>query len=199
VNVHTFGSSVRPGPGASSPVVEVSARYVHVRYQASDNPGRWFSGYALRVDDDVWAALTCWDREFDPMLEILGRQDGDLIAAELRKIRPALFQLIDNAVGERYGDGALVEIQDPDDFNRKWFIAKLFRASDDELDEALDTHLTQIMESSVVVLRESLNPIPASALARLGIRGAIRGAADGYRIANSLLDKFRWLSDLQGA
>ncbi|HEX9088924.1 MAG TPA: hypothetical protein VF867_15505 [Arthrobacter sp.] len=90
--------------------------------------------YINEVHDDTWAACACWGRSglaFDMIFSVVEHPEkAPKIAAGLRDSYPSLFLAYDNAMSEQYGAGALAQFIDPDDMNRKWFVASMFRAHD---------------------------------------------------------------------
>ena len=113
----------------------------------------WAPVYIITVSDSVGAAVTCWDHQFDALVDNLRTPQIEKI---MRRLHPTWFACADNAARERYGDGALVELLDPDSMNRKWMIGVLFSHLVGDKETAARA-LAKVTEISLAVFHESSN------------------------------------------
>jgi hypothetical protein len=197
-----FLRNAAPLPTEQDVVMEDhSPDYIAFLRRSNVNPARWFSSYLVKIDDHASAAITCWDQQFDPLFEKLGDpQHGAILAGEFRKLWPNVFAVIDNALDERYGDGALTEFIDPDDMNRKWFVAVLFSSASSDQDEhtVASRAIDAVVERSLGIADDLLKELPWKAKIRIGLRGGAVGFKRGQEIADKWRKRLDWLQTLSG-
>jgi hypothetical protein len=180
-----------------------SPDYLMFLHRSSVNPARWFSSYLVRIDDQVSAAMTCWDQHFDPIFEKFGDPDqGPILSDEFRRIWPNFFAVIDNALDERYGDGALTQFIDPDDMNRKWFVAVLFHSSssssNQDYEKAVLNAIDAVVTRSHGIADDLLKELPWKSMVRIGFRGGAVGYRKGKAISDKWKQRLEWLQFFVG-
>lgn len=145
----------------------------------------------LTVSDSACVAVTCWDHQFDPILEHLDKPQVEKV---LRRLHPAWFECVDNAVRERYGDGALLEFLDPDVMNRKWMIGVMFSYLADDKDAAAAVAVDKVLTLSLRVFEESSNKPSKLDYVRAAAAGAAQGGARGWAATAQIRGAAQWLS-----
>ncbi|WP_062464599.1 hypothetical protein [Demequina soli] len=149
----------------------------------------WVPVYLIRVDENVGAAVTCWDHQFDVIIDNLTKLQIEKV---LRRLQPTWFACADNATKERYGDGALLELLDPDTLNRKWMIGVMF--SHESTDpQAAAKAMAKVTEISLAVFAESSNKASAMDYARAATGGFFAGAARGMTYAERIMQAAKWI------
>ncbi|WP_449281632.1 hypothetical protein [Leucobacter sp.] len=164
-----------------------TASYVEAKVSLGD---AWVPVYILTVDDAIGAAVTCWDHQFDPILENLAQPQ---IEPVLRRLHPAWFACMDHARQERYGDGALLEFLDPDVMNRKWMIGVLFSSLETDRDARVAAAMEKVLAISLQVFQESSNKPSAFDYMRVAAAGALQGGAQGLAVADKIRAAAQWL------
>jgi hypothetical protein len=119
---------------------------------------------------------------------------------ELRKIWPTFFELIDNSVDERYGDGALTEVVDPEDMNRKWVIAILVGGLKSEADwprvlEAVD----RAVALSLTVGQELQHELSKGQKVKVMLAGGRAGYRQGKEATAPWEKRLGWLKTILGS
>jgi hypothetical protein len=190
------GAQVRFLPGAPTPPA-----YTEVLTRSTGDPNHWFSGYVVKIDDNTLAAAVCWGQQFDAVFQQLNDpRFGSIYVDEFRKIYPTFFSLIDNAVDERYGDGALTELIDLDDMNRKWFFAKLInvtaRGGGAGADLAVRNAVDEVIALALAAAREFQTDLSWKAKLRIGARGGAVGYKEGAAISDRWGKRLNWLQAL---
>lgn len=154
----------------------------------------WLPIYVITVDERTGAAVTCWDHQFDAILENLSKPQ---IESVLRRIHPTWFQCVDNATRERYGDGALLEMLDPDVMNRKWMIGVLFSHLAEDTDSAAAKAMEKVMGISLAVFNELQNKPSKFDYIRVAAAGAAQGGSQGMAIAQKIYSAARWIPNFE--
>lgn len=172
--------------------------YIEFTLRSRANPGRWLAIYLVQVNaSGTWAAVSCWDRQFDRIVAQAAGKNGDLVIAEYRRIWPTFFALVQNAADEQYGNGALTEFMDPDEMNRKWFVAVLFRTppgNPAELDERVATAVAKVVTLTDQLQSDFLRPLTKISQARAILKAAVRGANESQEIFKRWTENFDWLA-----
>lgn len=188
-------------PGANVVLEDHQPDYYKLLARSDFDPNVWFSAYVVSVDDHTSAGMTCWDQQFDGAFEkFADPKYGPIYAEEFRKVWPTFFELIDHAVDERYGEGALTEFIDPDDVNRKWFIAVLTRAMGSTMED-VDRRLEaadRAVELSLAVTREIQTKPGWKRMAKIGLRGGAVGYREGQALRAKWEGRLNWLAPLIG-
>lgn len=184
------------GPPAKAEIRETDS-YLEI---TSPIPDASLVSYVIKVEGTTWAACTCWEQRFDPIFQQLNNpQYGQIYLPEFKKIWPSFFRAYDNAVDEQYGNGALAEFYDPDDMNRKWFIASMFQASDlDQLNERMVEPVDRVLDLSGKVFLEFRNEVTGWQKAKMMAKGAAVGYRAGRQAAEPWEKGLDWLRVLAG-
>lgn len=165
-----------------------TASYVEVKVAVQD---AWVAVYVITVSETTGAAVTCWDHQFEPILENLSKPQ---IEPVMRRLHPTWFACADNAARERYGDGALLEFLDPDVMNRKWMIGVLFSHLAEDTDAAASRAMEKVLGLSLRIFAESSNKPSRLDYVRVAAAGAAKGGARGMAIADKIRQASQWLS-----
>jgi hypothetical protein len=192
-----------PPPSGSGVVMNFDrSHYAELLHQSSSDPAQWFSSYIVHIDDNVLAGVTCWDQQFDIILEKFNDpQHGRIWVDEFRKIWPTLFSLFDNTIDERYGEGALAELVDPDDMNRKWFVVALVGIADltdDEIEQRCYEAADKAVDLSLALTREFQNELSWKQKAKIVARGSAAGYREGREKVGPWQDRLGWLQTMLG-
>ena len=197
-----FLHTVAPASGSGAVEVDHESDYVEFLLQSKTDPSVWFASYLLKVDDNVAAAVTCWDQQFDVVFQQLNDPKyGAIYVDEFRKIWPTFFSLVDATNDERYGDGALTQLVDPDDMNRKWFVAVLvsgLQTATENDGSKFTAAVDKAVDLSLAVFREAQTKLSWKLKAKIGLRGGAVGYRAGKEFAGPWEDRLRWLQTLLG-
>ena len=192
-----------PQAGVDDIVIEVAhGSHAPVHFRDARNPGRWYTAYMMHLGDGVGAGLACWDQQFDTFFRLVSDAKlGHIYADEFRRRWRHFAALLDQTADERYGEGCLAELIDPDDMNRKWFVATLFNASGDyaELSTRAVTACARSVQISVDLGDELRQPVKLSAFARIGLRSAAVGAREGREQVARWTKHLDWLQPFLGS
>ncbi|HEU0131456.1 MAG TPA: hypothetical protein VFQ85_10760 [Mycobacteriales bacterium] len=191
-----FTDAGQAGPDTAPVETVEHSGYLEVRLRETPRP-LTRSVYVLNAGEGVGAAVTCWGQRFDPVFA--GFDDpkyGRIWMDAYRTIWPTLFALIDNAIDERFGDGALTELVDPDDVNRKWFVAVLFSTSSGEA--AAEHAVDRVAELSVALSNDLTRQLGWKEKAKIAARGGRVGYREGREIADRWEKRLDWLRPLLG-
>jgi hypothetical protein len=188
-------------PGSDVLFEDHTPSYLKVLSRSSVDANTWYSAYLIRIDDHTSAAVTCWGQQFDVAFQqFADSKYGHVYLKEFRKIWPTFFELIDHAIDERYGDGALTELIDPDDVNRKWFIAVLVSGSgsaDDQEQRRLEAADVAVA-LSLAVTREIHTELTWKVKAKIAMGGGAVGLREGQAIRSKWEGRLNWLQPLIG-
>jgi len=165
--------------------------YVEAKLQMPGD-SQWLPAYVLTASEGVGAAATCWDHQFDAFVDQLTNPE---IVKIWRRIYPTWFACVDHAMTERYGEGALVELLDPDEMSRKWMIAVLFSRRAKDLNNAAAVALDRVVKISTLLAEELLRKPSKMDYVRAAAGGLVRGAVQGSAQANRIRDAFGWIPD----
>lgn len=181
---HFWAPTTVPLGGDAVALGEVANGRCPIYLRDSVNPGRWYVAYVVMIEDGVGAALACWDQDFDEYFRLIADPKlGSIYVDEFRRQWRTFAQLLDQTADERYGDGALAEFIDPDDINRKWFVACLFAGDPDAtafMERAVAAAVRSV-ELSIAIRADFRSPISALSYTRIAFRGAAAGAAEARR------------------
>lgn len=98
--------------------------------------------YVWLIQDYTFFVCTCWEHQFDGWMQLLVERPGGINWFQtLSETYPTAGRLLSNASAERYSDGVLVNLPDPDDGERKWFIGTVVGNIHLETEEALQAFL----------------------------------------------------------
>lgn len=185
------------GPPLEQTDAVESPNYVEV---VTPYPGGSFITYLVREEEDTYAVCACWEQVFDAMFKRLNDPSiGPVFASEGRKLWPGFFLAYDNAVDERYGDGAMVELVDPDDMNRKWFIAIKFRASSDtQIEEKGAAAMERVVDFSLQIGQELERELTFWEKTRLFAKGGAQGYRRGKELTGPWEKGLDWLRVITG-
>ncbi|GAA4400766.1 hypothetical protein GCM10023153_28540 [Ornithinibacter aureus] len=181
---HFCSPSDVPAGAAGAVLGEVSNGRCPVYFQDAVNPGRWYVGYVVMIDEGIGAGLACWGQDFDQYFALINDPKfGAIYVDEFRKQWRVFTKVLDQTADERYGDGALAQFVDPDDINRKWFVASMFAADPDtaQFTEKAVAATVRSVELSLAIRADFRSPISPVTFARVFFRGAAAGAAEARR------------------
>lgn len=181
---HFFAPSAVPEGDGAIHFGEVANGRWPIYFRDAANPGRWYVAYVLMLEDGVGAGLSCWNQDFDAYCALIADpKHGPIYVTEFRKQWKVFAQILDQTADERYGDGALAQLIDVDDLNRKWFVASLFAADPESsaFPEKAVAAAMRSVELSIAMKSEFRAPIRPLTYARVFMRGAAVGAADAQR------------------
>jgi hypothetical protein len=155
--------------------------------------------YVLRNDDATYAAVTCWQNTFDVFYQQLMTKYGQIYLDAIKETWPILWAVISNSINQRYGDGALLELVDPDDMNRKWFVGVLVGNIEDPKSPADHPRIVQAVQQvsdiSLQIHRERITrTMSFRTKAKIGLRGAMVGYLEGQALSDRLESKLQWFS-----
>jgi hypothetical protein len=197
---HFLRTAAPARPSANGIVMNTDHEsYIEVLVRSNVDRSRWFAAYLLKVDDHVAAAVTCWDLQFDKVFQTLDHPKyGQIYVDEYRRIWPVFFRLVDNTLGQRYGDGALAEFIDPDERNRKWFVAVQFRGAGSQSDAKARVAVDQAVELSASISQEFQRQLSFAQKARIGLKGGNIGYREGKAFADKWGKRLDWLRPFVG-
>jgi hypothetical protein len=200
--VQHFLQAVPPSSGSGIVTRERDGYYTEVLIEF-DTGDAWVAAYVIPIDEDAVACVTCWDQQFDPIFQQLtDPKYGQIYVDEFKKIWPQFFALIDNTVDERFGDGAITQLVDPDDRNRKWFVAKVvggLQAADDSGTAArVSAAIDAVAELSLAIFREFQHELSWRQKAKIMARGGAVGYREGKAITGPWEERLGWLQTLIG-
>ena len=181
-------------PGIEETYIRPTPAYVELQKHSVDPPGISYI-YLLFLDEHSLLVAACWLHQFDDWSSLLeDRKMGKHYFRLIKDTYPTVGQLLDNAVNARYSGGALINIEDPDDGERKWVIGTVvgnvaFR-SEEEFMSLLDSE--RMMEAFVTVLGSSFvaveemttRSIPWTSSARLFGHGFLQGYRDALPLSS---------------
>jgi hypothetical protein len=110
-------------PVTEQTVLNGTPQYLEVQEHGLDPPGISYV-YVIPLDASSFVVATCWGHEFDRFREfIFHPKQGPAWIKAYSEPWPTFGELINNALAGNYSRGALVNFEDPDDGERKWYIA----------------------------------------------------------------------------
>lgn len=189
---HFLAGSPPRGPVEDGIAWRETGNYVEAKVLVQDV---WLPIYVITVREGIGAAVSCWDHQFDPIIDNLTKPQ---IEAIMRRLHPTWFACVDNAIRERYSEGALVELLDPDVMDRKWMIAVLFSHRADDRDHAAGVAMDRVVKVSAEVAEESNNKPSKLDYLRAAAGGAAQGGAQGLALANRIREAAQWISGFTG-
>ncbi|HXI12042.1 MAG TPA: hypothetical protein VNM92_05285 [Thermoanaerobaculia bacterium] len=131
--------------------------YLEFQKHSVDSPGASYT-YLLQWSDHAYFIAACWGHQFDEWVPLLqDRKMGKTWLGVVKETYPTLGQLLENGIAGRYSEGALLNIEDPDDGERKWVVGtvvgNLSVTSVEELEQVLLSD--RMMQAYSVVLVSS--------------------------------------------
>jgi hypothetical protein len=197
---------VRPTPptAAESDVVvnPHDPYYWEYLFRSPAAPNGWVVAYLVKIDENIAAAVTCWDQHFDPVIQQLSNpRSGPVLEKEARKTWVTFFKLLDNAIDERYGEGALTEMIDPDDMNKKWYFAVLISGltqGGSEFAGKLQPAIEKVVDLSFQFIQESPGKQSMAQKARIFMSGFVSGYRRGEEMVRPWQQRLDWLQGLLG-
>lgn len=117
--------------------------------------------YMIFRDEHSLIIAACWDHTFDSM-----QIDDEDDIKNIGDTYPTIAQLIRNTLGKRYSQGALVQMEDFDDGEPKWFVVSVagnlnLRSADDLFQERIVQVLSIVLDKSTTALLEIQNNKPS--------------------------------------
>lgn len=109
--------------------VRVTNSYFELEYFDKKARESTFVYLLPRCDKSLWVVAN-WETVFD---FVLHRSEQEL--GLIRERFPVLGELIHNGIRDKYGKGALIRLEDPDEGETKWFIAGVAGNLDLEKDD----------------------------------------------------------------
>lgn len=164
------------------------------------NPSSISRTYIWLVQDYTFFICTCWEHQFDPWMQLLIERPGGINwFRTLSETYPTAGRLLTNAHTERYSDGVLVNLPDPDDGERKWFIGtvvgNVHLESEDQLqtfllsDRMMDSYLRVWMPTFELLDELQTRNIPTSRkLKDMGV-SFFKGFSEGIETSGIWLDR----------
>jgi hypothetical protein len=149
--------------------------YFELNYKIDDST--YLIVYLLyRSANSVFVA-TCWGDTFDGIIRNL---DDDDYVEILHDTWPTLTNLLANGINDKYSNGALIKLEDPDDGDSKWFVASVagnigFDSIDDLLCANTHSKISLVIEQSITLFTE-LDKKRPDTLRAIG-KGLLKGAA----------------------
>lgn len=149
----------------------ITPRYVELTQRKGDLCLVW---YLIFRDAYSLIVATCWENMFDSMVI----EDDDDIS-NIRDTYPTQAQVIRNSVGGRFSQGALVQMEDFDDGELKWFVISIAGniniSSADDLFEGRTADASKtVLDKSVTMLLEIQNNKPSY------LKTILRGLKKGF-------------------
>lgn len=195
--MQSFLDTTAPESGTEAVVTPRANGFVEVLHQSPDDPEIWFASYVVKVADGVTVAMTCWDERFDAGLARLADpRVGHIVAGEFRLLWPTFFLLLDNTAAGRHEDGALARLVDPDDGERKWFIAVLAGAGTEA--QLPTSAVDDVVGLSLHVANESRHDLSTGQKARIAARVGASRVRPRKQVARPWEDRLDWLQALLG-
>lgn len=157
----------------TDPEFRFSNSYLEIEVPFTDETSGYL--YILQRSESSAFVLVCLDEMFDSMLNDLNEDSLETIA----ETWPTLMDLIVNGVNEKFQNGALIRMEDPDFCDNKWFVASIagnisFDSIEDLMCERMNQTISVVFDKSVQLLTELQERQP-SMLKAVG-KGIINGA-----------------------
>lgn len=95
---------------------KVTNGYIEVEYAVDEV---YLVVYLIPRSESSIFVTACWDRTIDELLENVGDMET------VFDTWPKLGQLMVNGLEDRYSEGALIKLEDPDTGEPKWFVASV--------------------------------------------------------------------------
>jgi len=135
-------------PGSDEPNLRATNCYIELEFPIDDSSCAVI--YLIpRTESSVFVA-TCWGTTFDELLSNPSSQTVDMIT----ETWPTLATLLYNGLSDKYRDGALIKLEDPDYGENKWFVASV--AGNISFENADTLFADRTMETINVVVTKSL-------------------------------------------
>jgi hypothetical protein len=158
--------------------------------------------YLIPTGVTTYVIASCFGHRFDPIVELFGDEHlGTAWFNVAAKTYPTFGTLATNALNERYSEGALLRLCDPDDAELKWCVATVVGNIDATTFGDLFADV-RIKEKIMLVVASSLDLEQQLATQEITAADKVmmiaRGAASGYRRGMKMQDKVvsaaDWLS-----
>ncbi|MCD2462293.1 hypothetical protein ACFT0G_16720 [Streptomyces sp. NPDC057020] len=177
---HFLAGSPPEGPVANGIASRDTDSYLEVKALVSD---LWLPSYVIPIEEGIHAAATCWDNQFDTMVDQLEKPS---VVKAWRRMHPTWLACVENCLKERYGDGTVMQLIDPDDMNRKWLVAVVFRprGTDAAQSAAMGAAVDRVITLSAQMAAEFHTKPSALEYIRAAGSGFFQGAAEGAALAN---------------
>lgn len=165
--------------------------------------------YLLPADEYTYLVVASFGHQLDPLVEVLldrGIGMAEARMAVLAKRVPTFVRLLTNMTTERYSDGALLYLRDPDDADMKWCVATVVGNVTTQRGPALSED-ERIHSASLVVINESIALLSEFSEARISFGDKARLWARLARVTveesldtgPSVLAAAQWLGKFVGA
>ena len=185
-------------------VVNSTVSYAEIQ-QPLPNTLVIYNSYVLGYSET--ALLVVAHLNLDQMFQILEQQlqDPTLAGAYNKTYHetwPYLFALLDNTVNQRFSQGVLLRIEDPDNGDQKWVVGTIVGNVNRSALTKKDIlfHSERVIGAHVLVIQSCAKLIQEVSTRKInkfkiGLRGAIAGGKHGQKIANELASA--WLPKLK--
>jgi hypothetical protein len=175
--------------------VRETISYLEIREQVPNVAGAYFS-YLFRYTDT--SALIAAYLNKDAFFVTLEQQlrdpkMGGVWNKSYREAWPMVFSMIDNTIAGRISNGALLRLQDPDNYDYRWMIGSIvgnidFNNSSEANKLLFDKRVTEAYQLAfricATINHEFLTRQPSKL--KLFFRGAVAGGLEGQKLANNL-------------
>ena len=188
-------------PPQEKTVINFTPTYIELQKYSVDPPGISYT-YIFQWNEYSFFIATCLGHDLDSLTPFL--QDPKLGKAWFNFYKekwPSWGRLMENAMSARYSDGVLLNIEDPDDSERKWVVGtvvgNLLVNSAKELEEAMFSD--RMIEAYALVWLASFNlaheiatrPNPTIGLAKMYARAIFQAQLDTIELGSIWIPKIR--------
>jgi hypothetical protein len=184
-----FWIDMNAHPDEAQGVVHGTPGYVEIQTHNVDPPGISYI-YLVPLDQANFIVAACWGHEFDRFEEyIFDPKLGKHWVSAYSEAWPLFGELFTNAMQGRYSQGSLVNFEDLDDGERKWFVATYVGNIGPYEEVAPLSEDPRIIEAGQLVYLKSASlaeqmlsgeDIPAGTKAMMLARGAFAGYVEGW-------------------
>lgn len=107
--------------------------YAEVEYKVDS---KYIDAYIVGRNENTAFVVASFEHVFDSVKEQVEDKNEAALKAEF-KAWPTFAVLLQNGVSDRYSEGALIQLEDPDCGETKWFVATVIGNIDPDKEEAL--------------------------------------------------------------
>jgi hypothetical protein len=131
-------------PTVEETYLRLTPRYLELRKESVEPPVVTYT-YLLPWSEHALLVCACWGHDFDAWMQLFQQQPKNAMAwfSAIKETYPTLGRLLENGLHERYAQGALLNIEDPDDAERKWIVGTVVG----NLDLDSDANLQDLLSS----------------------------------------------------
>jgi hypothetical protein len=195
-------------PQGTQTIVNGTPAYIEVQTHTDQPDWKQVSYvYVLPLDNSNFVAAACWGHQFDQMAQYFfdPKMGNDWVNA-YSEAWPSFGELLRNAAGGRYGAGGLVNLEDPDDGERKWFVVTFVGNTipKDSYDEVLDdsrveqgVQLVYVKSAELLEQMGSETHISTATKLKMFGKGAWGGYKEGLDKSLVLMNRFQQIAQFQ--